>query len=450
MKKLVILCFAITASILAGCNTSESESLKEQNAQISFSAQVDTNSDALSVSSKSASVESFKNGDRIGLFVVPFLNSSTQGTIVSKYNYVDNVPFECNESGLFTASAGNTISFPTANTKVSLYAFAMYHEQFNELGDIPSATIWTIDSDQTSAEKLQKNDVMTAQSLTVTPNAAAPTLNFLHRLSIAQIEFAAPRSIQSSEVVDVQVELVSLNNTVNINLVGTAVPTISGTTKANFQAHQASKTDGENNTYNYVYEVIVAPQTVAHSTQIASITIITLDGKRHVYKCNVPATQTSGIQFISGTRTKIAVEFGAEAGIVDLGGTSITEWGNTDPIEMQVSRPCKLNFRISEVASQTFAAQINSASVTVDATTTVSANPTWNQATETLELSFVLSQNQFPDKLTAMTLNIDNTRYYYTSDPTFSSVSGLTIIGDPTDQDYDVVIATLTRLRTTI
>lgn len=377
----------------------------------------------------------FVENDKIGVFVVPYKNASTKGDLIALGNYADNVAFIRNSAGEFAPAAADRITFPTANTHISIYAFAMYNNQFDTLAVNPKQQLFAVSTDQSAANGvgIVKNDVMTAQQLDVAPNAK-PNLQFVHRLAMVRVDFTTLVAYRGATVTSAAVTIDNVITNALINMTDNAVvPTASGNVKNSIKAYQFSSKANPTGGLDCVFEAIVVPQTVTQGTVGVTVALKTATNTYN-FKCELP----QAVVYASGNLTKISLAFDKEYNLT-LTSASIKAWGDGGAVASDARKPTIMNFKVTNDPS-TRAAKVRYAKLGIDDTTYM-ANVVLDA--DVLKCTYLQPDNRFGEKLKKVELfDADKVTPigFVLATP---AISNLYIPGDPTLQDYADTISTL-------
>lgn len=371
MKKIVIITLVVAAMCTVGCKKVQPEPPKVEGLAMTFTGNIEASALSEESTRALASKDAFKAGDSIGVFVVPWKNATTAGTLLGQGNYADNVPFIAGaDPTKFAPSAADKITFPNATTKVNVYAFAMYHKRYNDLGTTPTATAWKVETNQSTAKAVIKNDLITANNTGVSGAGIAPTmsavpLHFVHRLSKVEVLFTAPKTYKGEDVNLVKaVYVVNSKIEATVNLTDTtSVPTLlTAKDTASISAFKAEATASTNpvGSTDYKYEAIVLPQTIAANSVVARVVLEVGVAKKLVtFDCISAVVLTYTVK----QKVQLKLTFEGE-NVLSLGGVTIAPWGKTTDAAAVAKRPSQV--LIKAAGNKTTAATATSARLTVD------------------------------------------------------------------------------------
>lgn len=446
MKRLAFILLSIVALVSVSCNKEITPAPVTTSNDIVFTADIENGevSDVpmQSVATRAAettkSKATFVEGDKIGVFVVPFKDASTQGTLIASGNYADNVAFERSATGEFAPAAADRITFPSANTHISIYAFAMYSTQFNTLGANPTQQAFAVSTDQSTANGVEivKNDIMTAQQLDVTPGVK-PNLQFAHRMAMVQVDFTTLTEYRGATVTAAAVTIDNVVTDALINMTDNAVaPITSGMTKKSIKAYQFSSKVNVAGGLDCVFEAIVVPQTVAQGTVGVTVALTTATDTYN-FKCELP----QNVVYSSGNLTKISLAFDKEFNLT-LTSASIKAWGDGGAVAPDARKPAVMNFKIGADPNNK-TASIRYAQLGIDKGTY--SNVEVVKVGDVLRCTYLLPENIIGDKLNALAFfDMAMQPITYTVSNPLINAAGLVIFGDPTQQNYSEIISTLT------
>lgn len=427
MKKLLLVALSFAALANVGCKKHTQPLVVDDELQIVISSSIKGTS-VVAAGRAEASKENFVAGDTVGVFVVPYQNATTAGTLIGSGDYADNIAFIAQtDPSTFKPSVNDKISFPNSTTKVDVYAFGMYHTKHNDLGANPKTTKVVLDKDQTSALLILKNDLMTAQKLGVAPTDGNVPLEFHHRLAKVNINFTTPATYKSDVVKGVKsVYIVNTKLESQVNLTDTAVkPLLLVSDTVSINAFQASKTASA-----YQYEAIVMPQTVATGSIVARVVLLVGDSNKEVsFNC----ISTSPIEYKTGSKSKLSLTFEGES-VLSISGVTIVPWGDAADNSAIAKLAIKQLFKVT--GNTTKINSVTSVKLTVD--NTLYAAPTVLR-TDTVSCSYLPLDGHGSTEITKVEfLNAGGTRVAL-----FEQASpGWPILGRPTDENYDTITAT--------
>lgn len=450
MKKFAFTLLSLVAIASVGCNKVTTEMpLPDTNSDaIVFTGDIaKATSDDADVQSAPTRVETTKSktefvaGDKIGVFVVPFKNSTTRGDLIANGNYADNVPFVRDAAGQFAPTAADRITFPNAKTHVSIYAFAMYDEMYNTLGADPKSQDWIVAADQTGAAGVDiiKNDLMTAQQLDVAPTSV-PNLEFRHRLAMVRANIKTLDTYRGGKVTSASLVINNVITEAKVNMTDNTVPPVThGSTSTPIKAYQFSSTVIPTGGLDCVYEAVVVPQTVAAGKVGVTITLVTTSPNGSFdFKCEFPAA----VLYSSGNVTTITLTFDKEYNLT-LNNVSIAPWGDGGSTDVVARQPAIMNFKV-DTDPFNKAASIRYAVLGIDNDQYV-ADVVYDSGSKTLRGTYMQPKNKVGDKLKSLTLQDASKAIvgYQNALPAITS-AGVNIPGNPTLQGYAEIISTLT------
>lgn len=437
MKKSVILALSLLAVAVAGCKKDEN---KQESLSFVLTGDIADVEQVQQSSSKTvASKSSFAADDQIGVFVVPYKNTTTAGVFYGSGNYADNVPFTTTDGSKFTSSAA--ISFPNETTPVDIYAFGMYHTQYNTLGDdvssSPQALPWTVDAVQNSAATIVKNDVMSAAAKNITPQSNAIPLVFRHRLAKVEISFTLPTTFRGYAVSGATLNVQGTKPSTIINMTDpTIAPSVASGVVTPIAAYRALPITEAANVLGYTFEAIVVPQTVSAGSVIASVVLDVQTIGKQTLDCQ------SGLDIVytAGNNTQLTLSFSSEE-TLSLGTVSITPWNPINGGSVAARRPAKMIFSTSGTSIDIDL--IKYAELTIDGKK-YTASVVRNTTTKNLECTYLQEPALFGEKLSkALFLKADGTTPInpIAFNPAFGTSTPINIPGDPLSYKYDKIVS---------
>lgn len=441
MKKIVVITLVIAAMCTVGCKKVQPEPPQLEGLAMTFTGNIEASALSEESTRAMASKDGFVKGDSIGVFVVPWKNATTAGTLLGQGNYADNVPFIAGvDPTKFAPSAKDKITFPNATTKVNVYAFAMYHKRYNDLGTTPTSAAWKVEADQSTAKAVIKNDLITANNTGVNGAGIAPTvsavpLHFVHRLSKVEVLFTAPTTYKGEAVNLVKaVYVVNSKIDATVNLTDTtSVPVlVAGKDTASISAFKAEAKASTSpvGATDYQYEAIVLPQAIAANSIVARVVLEVGAAKKLVtFDCISAVALTYTVK----EKVQLKLTFEGE-NVLTISGVTIAAWGKTTDAAAVAKRPSQV--LIIAVGNKTTAATATSARLTVD---NIAYEASVTMKGDTMRCSYLSRSEHFGNFLTSVQFknasgsNVGN------------SFSGnWTIPGRPNDYEYKDVTTTLT------
>ncbi|NDV80518.1 fimbrillin family protein [Bacteroides sp. 51] len=292
MKQLLYLMLGL---ILFSCSKEEAE-IENAKTPISFSSQVN-------IREKSrASDAGFETNDQIGVYITKW-NSSTQTSLKSSGNYVDNKLYTYSSAGFNTSSLAY---YPEDGSKIDVYAYYPY-------GELSSSTnvSFTVKPDQSTQAGYTNSDLMTSTVTGRSTSTAPIPLAFNHALAKIVI-------ILDSKTVPAGTKSVTLENvytSCNYNL-SNGECSIKGS-----KSQIVLKADGANR-----FIGILPPQTFSAQQLLATITI---NGEPYTW------TPKSDISFVSNIENEYTLIF--ENGDPVALSATIKPWGKPKDDELKLT-----------------------------------------------------------------------------------------------------------------
>lgn len=357
-----------------------------------------------------ASKTGFADGDQFGLWVVPYLNSEASkeaaGELRGANNYVDNA-LHTLTSGVWQTTA--EVFYPNAATFVDLYAVTPYDGNMslssnNSMTD-PKAYIFSLKSDQTTADNVIASDLMTAKTDKAS-QGSTPTLTFKHRMSKVLLKFTLKEKYKEKDITGVKsvaVCGVPLKATVDITDDSAAPSAATGTNPATeINAYMTSAPDIPIVKGAYTYEAIVMPgATIAAGESIARVTLIvgTAPNAEEVeFDCKVSTSHT----FTSGQFTTINVTIEDQTTItVDATSITITDWTAQTSPDISTVKPAMMIFSVTGSGVASKCPTIKTAELTLEGKK-YTADVVYDNANAKLKCTYRIPSTLFPDELTAV------------------------------------------------
>lgn len=313
MKKLSIIALALAAMTFVGCSSDETmnQSAGSQKTSLTFVSYVGGSSRRAATNLQKTQIV---DGVKVGVFV------KNQKGFVSGGN---NAQLTANGAGAFT---GAPIYFPEDGSAVSVYAYAPYSSNYNDMADVNAD--FTVSANQSTDAGYLASDLLQgipAGTNSFTESNPVVALNFKHMLSKLTVRFKTSAETD----VDLKGSTINIVNTlpsttlkVSDGTLGTAKGTASNIKAASFAADAT----------DFTASAIIVPQTVA---QGSFIQVVLTNGKMLNAKLNAEATFASGKSYsyvvnISGQGGDVFAE-------IELGST-VTDWiEDTTPLTGDVT-----------------------------------------------------------------------------------------------------------------
>lgn len=383
----------------------------------------------------------FVEGDKIGVFVVPYKDAVTPGELFENGNYADNVPFIRDAAGVFAPSTADRITFPSANTHIDIFAFAMYHTKYNTLGANPKAQVYSVATDQSAADgsAIVENDLMTAQKLNVTPGGTTPNLFFVHRLAMVRVKFTTLDLYRGAKVTAAAVAINNVITEAMVNMTDTSArPVTNGVVKQAIKAYQFSSkasTAGAGG-LECEFEAVVVPQTVVAGEYGVTVTLTTANGTFD-FRCELPA---GGVTYSSGNVTNLLLKFESEYKLT-IASSEIKPWGDGGKTDINARKSAVLNFTV-QADPNGKAETIKYANLGID-NSSYKADVVLDNGV--LRCNYLQPELLVGDKLRSLefTNATGATVAYVSAVPQITS-NGVIIFGDPTQQGYAEIISAIT------
>lgn len=339
MKKFVVksLYLLLAGSVMLSMQSCTKD-VDTSNKQIGFSVGIETidgvQQSAPTRAGALVSKTQFANADKIGVWVVPFAYTSSDGltdkqsTLRPVSNYVDNVVHTFNGTSFIPSQV---IYYPSDVTKVDLYSVYPYDAKMsakvdNSMTD-PTAFSFAISADQSinSGAEIIKSDFMSAY-FKGAKQGTDGKLVFRHRMSRVVVLFNLMEKYKGytvNGVKSVKVCGVPLKSTINIADTSKS-PAIVATSNdpVEILAYKAvtpnGKIDGA-----YQYEAIVTPGTAIAANAVMVKILLDVQGLGDVeFHSKAP----KAITFAHKTQTNINVSLADEVGIT-FANVTIQGWG---------------------------------------------------------------------------------------------------------------------------
>lgn len=365
MKKVIILLASLSVlATIGGCRKDIEPAVAPTGSNIVISA------DISGVDIK-ASKTAFKAGDTLGMWVVPYSNSTTNtpSDLRPSGNYVDNVKYK-HDGITFNATAD--VFYPSAVAKVDLYAVypysgAMSAKVGNTMTD-PKAYAWAVKQKQIHADSIVLSDILTA-FFGAAVQGGTPALDFKHRLSQVLVKFNVPKEYKDKAVKGVKlVEVIGVRLKSTVNIVDTAAAPIVGTDdalnpKADITAFQSSKPAAAAADGDYVYEAIVVPQTIGSGSSVVRITLDVTGLGDVLFDCKISADH----DYLPKYSTTINVNIvGQQAIVLNNNDITISGWQKTTDITGGTIKLCRMIFNVIDNGSVANFDKAKAAKLTID------------------------------------------------------------------------------------
>lgn len=318
---------------------------------------------ATKASEPSGSRSVFVLGDKIGVYVVPYITPDRSGTLESSGNYVDNMSYTfTNVSGTNTWVPASKIFYP--NVSSDLYGFAPYDAKFTPAA---SGTVLKIDLDanQSTTAAIEKADFMTAK---VAKQAATTTpldMTFFHRFAKVKLHISVPATRLNKTVHSVSgVKLIGFKVQSDVDVVSPYSNVVNGSGAIHPKPATVSassvvdnivphKTDdgvlGAPDKY-FMYEAIVVPQTFIGGTGFLEVELryTNSETEKFYYKVAEGGSQ----EFFAGNEHLFNISFATNSELL-LGSVTIQDWGKAPDTNGEVVETVVFNqFTLNLTAAQ--------------------------------------------------------------------------------------------------
>ncbi|NDV80525.1 fimbrillin family protein [Bacteroides sp. 51] len=299
MKKKLFLGMLASFALFSCGGSDDDPKVEETQVPIYFSSQVN-------IREKSRATDAgFESNDQIGVYITKW-NGSTQTSLKSSGNYVDNKLYTYSSSGF---SASPLAYYPEDGSKIDVYAYYPY----SELSSSTNVS-FTVKPDQSTQSGYTKSDLMTSTVSGRSTSTSAIPLTFNHALAKVIINL-------DSKTVPAGTKSITLENiytSCNYNLSSGECSTKGS------KSQIVLKADGTNR-----FIGVLPPQTFNSGQLLATISI---NGEPYTWK------PTSNVSFASNTETEYTLEF--ENGDAVAFTATINPWGKPKinevvPTEMQ-------------------------------------------------------------------------------------------------------------------
>lgn len=390
----------------------------------------------------------FVNGDKIGLWVVPYTvtGETVAGDIPSELRPIDN--YLDNVLHTYATSAFNpskTIFYPNTTAKVDLYAVHPYDAKMSDATDNnmadPKAFNFAVEQDQTdpSGAAVVKSDIMTA-FFHGAKSGSNGTLSFRHRMSRVMVAFTVPATYKTKSVIDVQsVVLCGIQLKSLINISDTSkIPTLSTTDnpKVEIKTFQAERPNSGVIAGAYKYEAIVTPTTTINAGEvIAKVTLNVTDLGPVEFICKV----VRSVMYEAKKQTNINIAL-ADLNQITFADVTIQGWGT--PIEINDAQTTKVSHMIISCVAGTDA--INTSAIAVKLNIegdTFDGVATYDSALPGYRIQYDHKLNRGGYLKGIEMTDAAGAKIFTTAT---LPAAGLQIKGDPTFDNYATVIGTMT------
>lgn len=247
----------------------------------------------VSASSSLSSFTGFKNADKVGLYVVDYLNGSAQ-TLGTSGNHLNNVRFTYSGSW----SADSKYYWTDASTRADFYVYYPY----STITSVNSLS-FDVAADQSTESAFRASAFLAGKATNVAPTTSAVSITANHVMSELQIELVAGKGVTAEELAssDVSVKIKGLQTQMTYNL---SSMTIVSKDNANDIIPMRS---------GATFRAMVIPQEVTD----ADLVTVIFDGEEFTLK--------SSMKFESGKVHKLTVPIEETTGGISVG---ITSWGD--------------------------------------------------------------------------------------------------------------------------
>jgi len=276
----------------------------------------------------------FEEGDKIGLFVVPYLDAenTTPGNI-EESDYAVNIEHIYNGMSWLQPS-GERIYWPPFGRHVDLYAYFPYTDGCGEIN--PLSVPFTIKSDQRTKEQYQASDFLWSKRTSVAPTKDPVELIFSHKLSKIRINIKSEIAIPDEDFKAATVSLLGTNGTAIVNLSDGNVLNSPGSLINEILAfHHVTPAAG----YKISAEAILIPQLINRGNPF--IRILMGNGSSYSY---IPS---DNLLFETGKERTFNITI-IQLGISVTVG-SITDWQPSDIIDGEIGNPVPKVLDLSQV-----------------------------------------------------------------------------------------------------
>jgi len=321
-----IILLMIIGLLATGCSKDESSSEGEE--YITISSQIMHSPGRISGSH-------FDAGDKIGVFVVPYQDSSnTIPGDISQSDYAVNI--EHTYSGVsWISSSGRRIPWPTEDRHVAIYSYYPYMNGFGEENAL--STPFTVQNDQRTKESYDSSDFLWTKTTSVAQTKDPVELIFSHQLSKIRISIKSDIDISKEDFETATVSLLNVDMTTDINL-SNGVVGISPSSEAAEIITYHYTTPATN--YELSSEAILIPQTIQQGVPFIRIQLGVSNIRYHY-------TPTTEIPFESGKERTFNITITHSGISVTVG--SITDWQPSDVIDGEIGKPMPKILDLSEI-----------------------------------------------------------------------------------------------------
>lgn len=299
MKKKLILGMLASFALFSCGGSDDDPKVEETLVPISFSSQVNMHE-------KSRATDSgFESNDQIGVYITKW-NGSSQTSLKSSGNYVDNKLYSYSSSGF---SSSSTAYYPEDGSKIDVYAYYPYSDMSS-----PTSISFAVQADQSTQARYTKSDLMTSIVTNRSTSTSPIPLKFDHAL--AKVIINLDSETVPSGTKSITLENVYTNCNYNLN-------TGECSTKGS-KSQIILKADGTNR-----FIGILPPQMISSGQLLATVLI---NGESFTWK------PSSDVSFVSNTETEYTLYF--ENGDAVAFTATINPWGKPKinevvPTEMQ-------------------------------------------------------------------------------------------------------------------
>lgn len=286
MKKKLILGMLASFALFSCGGSDDDPKVEETLVPISFSSQVNMHE-------KSRATDSgFESNDQIGVYITKW-NGSSQTSLKSSGNYVDNKLYSYSSSGF---SSSSTAYYPEDGSKIDVYAYYPYSDLSS-----PTSISFAVQADQSTQARYTKSDLMTSIVTNRSTSTSPIPLKFDHAL--AKVIINLDSETVPSGTKSITLENVYTNCNYNLN-------TGECSTKGS-KSQIILKADGTNR-----FIGILPPQTFSGGQLLATILI---NGEPYTW------TPKSDVSFQSNTETEYTLTF--DSGDPVAFTATINPWG---------------------------------------------------------------------------------------------------------------------------
>lgn len=258
---------------------------------------------------------SFAEGDKVGVYVAPWMSSSSAGTLRPSGNYKDNLEYTATATAEFTPPIGAV--YPNSSTKVDIYAYSPFVAAGATI-DANGKFGFNVNADQTVAENYIASDFMTAfaEGKAAGSTVTAVDLTFTHRLSQVTLVITVPSKFKGDAISGV--ESVTIKNVLTQGIFAPKDATSDVTSVVgDVKMYNGADVEG-----NKTFSAIVMPSAASVDAQMD---IILVGSGANRYKFNYT---TSG-KFVAGQNRTFNITTFEDERVVALGNGTITAWSAT-------------------------------------------------------------------------------------------------------------------------